>query len=80
MSNYLSERRERVAKAWNLTNEIVLCHGGDLIPVPGGADQTFRFVPDTEYRYLTDHDEPGCLVAFDAKSGWVEFRPPVLEA
>ncbi len=80
MSNYLTYRRARVAKAWNLTNEIVLCHGGDLIPVPGGADQVFRFVPDTEYRYLADHDEPGCLVAFDPKTGWVEFRPPVLEA
>ncbi len=80
MNNYLTERRARVAKAWNLTNEIVLCHGGELIPVPGGADQMFRFVPDTEYRYLADHDEPGCLVAFDPQSGWVEFRPPVLEA
>jgi len=80
MSNYLTDRRARVAKAWNLTNEIVLCYGGELIPVPGGADQMFRFVPDTEYRYLADHDEPGCLVAFDPQSGWVEFRPPVLES
>lgn len=79
MQQYIKDRRSRVAAAWNLSNEIVLIASGELIPVPGGADQCLPFLPHTEYRYLADHDEPGCIVAFDPKSGWVEFRPPVEE-
>lgn len=79
MEKYLDARRQRVAAAWNLSNEIVLTASGELIPVPGGADQCLPFLPHTEYRYLADHDEPGCIVAFDPQSGWCEFRPPVEE-
>lgn len=79
MQQYMKDRRSRVAAAWNLTNEIVLTASGELIPVPGGADQCLPFLPHTEYRYLADHDEPGCIVAFDPQSGWAEFRPPVEE-
>lgn len=79
MQQYIEDRRARVAAAWNLTNEIVLIASGELIPVPGGADQCLPFLPHTEYRYIADHDEPGCIVAYDPKSGWIEFRPPVEE-
>lgn len=79
MQQYIEDRRTRVAKALNLTNEIVLIASGELIPVPGGADQCLPFLPHTEYRYIADHDEPGCIVVYDPKSGWVEFRPPVEE-
>lgn len=79
MQQYLLDRQARVANALNLTNEIVLIASGELIPVPGGADQCLPFLPHTEYRYIADHDEPGCIVAYDPKSGWVEFRPPVEE-
>lgn len=80
MSNPLLVRRDRAARAWDLTREVVLIGAGEPIGVPGGADQTYPFVAHTEYFWLTDRDSPGGVLAFDPQSGWNDFTPVVSEA
>lgn len=45
---------------------------GECVPVPGGADQVFPFVPHSEYRYLTDRAVPGGVVVFDPQDAGCE--------
>ncbi len=79
MSSHLDVRRARAAAAWNLKDEIVLVAAGDLIGIPGGADQTFPFVAHAEYHWLTELDMPGGVVAFDPQEGWLDFVPQVTD-
>lgn len=79
-SAHLHRRRSDAATAWNLDDEVVLVAAGDLISIPGGADQVFPFHPHSEYRWLADRERPGSVLAFDAKTGeWVDFVPRVTE-
>lgn len=73
----LEKRRERVAQAWNLTNEVVLVQAGDEIPVPGGQDQRYAFRPHTDYLYLTEDKTPNGVLAFDPHEGWTHFLPAI---
>jgi Xaa-Pro aminopeptidase len=79
MASYLDHRRERVARAWGLTDGIVLVGAGQPISIPGGADQTYPFLSHSEYVYLADRECVGGLVAFDPKEGWTDFVPDVTE-
>jgi Xaa-Pro aminopeptidase len=76
---FLEERRDAVAKAWDLTNEVVLVGAGYYLSIPGGADQTYPFHAHNEYFYLADRDRPGAVAAFDPREGWVDFIPEVTE-
>lgn len=80
MSDYLSVRRDRAAKAWSLNDEIVLIGAGELISIPGGADRTYPFLSHAEYFYLADRETVGGVLAFDPKDGWVDFVPAVTTA
>ncbi len=80
MTDYLKRRRERIAAAWKLEREVVLFGAGELISVPGGADQVYPFMSHAEYFYLADRETPGGVLAFDPQSGWTDFVPPVTEA
>jgi Xaa-Pro aminopeptidase len=72
------ERRRRAAAAdWNLGREIVLIGAGEPVPVPGRADLTYPFRSHSEYRYLTDRERPGGVLAFDPDEGWLDFVVPV---
>lgn len=71
----LARRRERVAAAWGLTDEIALIGAGDPVPIPGGADQTYPFLAHAEYFYLAEHESPGSVLAFDPREGWIDFVP-----
>jgi len=72
-------RQARAAEAWNLSNEVVVVGAGDPVGRPGYHDQCYDYVPHTEYRWLTDCRREGGIVAYDPKSGWVHFEPPVTE-
>ena len=76
----LQLRRDRIASTWDLTDELVLIGAGEPVSLPGGADQTYPFVAHSEYFYLTDHDQPGGVLAFDPLTGWTDFVPAVTEA
>ena len=80
MTSYLTKRRERAAKAWNLSDEIVLIGAGEPLGIPGGADQTYPFLSHSDYFYLCDRETIGGVLAFDPKEGWTDFVPDVTEA
>lgn len=76
----LSARREAIAKALDLKDEIVLVGAGEAVGIPGGQDQTYPFLSHAEYFYLTDAECEGGVVAFDPKSGWSDFVPVVTQS
>jgi Xaa-Pro aminopeptidase len=83
VDNHFSERRNRVATALGLKNELLLIGAGQPIALPENTDQTYPFRAHTEYFYLTGNDSPGGVVAFDPKdgaAGWVSFVPEVTDA
>lgn len=76
----LETRRGRVAAAWALHDEVVLIPAGEPVPILGGADQTYPFLSHAEYFWLTDHEAPGAVIAYDPKAGWTDFVPETTEA
>jgi Xaa-Pro aminopeptidase len=83
VDNHLFERRNRVAAALGLKNELLLIGAGQPIPLPENTDRTYPFRAHTEYFYLTENDSPGGVLAFDPKDGpggWVSFVPEVTDA
>jgi len=76
----LKSRRERAAAAWALRDELVLIGAGSVLPVPGGADQTYPFLAHAEYLWLAGHEIADAVLAFDPRDGWTDFVPPVTQA
>ena len=75
----IQARRDRAAKAWDAKDALVLIGAGERILIPGTGDQTYPFRSHPEYFYLTDHECPGAVLAFDAAEGWTDFVPDVTE-
>jgi hypothetical protein len=72
------ERRRRAIEAeWNELGAVVLIGAGDPIPIPGRADRVYPFLAHSEYFYLTDHQRPGAVLAYDPQEGWSEFVPAI---
>ena len=72
------ERRRRAIEAeWNELGAVVLIGAGDPIPIPGRADRVYPFLAHSEYFYLTDHQRPGAVLAYDPQEGWSEFVPVI---
>ncbi len=81
----LAARRARIAKALELTDELLLVGAGEPVPLPENTDQTYPFRAHSEYHYLSGGiDAPGGVIAFDPKrgpvKGWSSFVPDVTEA
>jgi len=75
--DFLTARRARIAKAWSLTDEVVLIPAGDPIGIPG-TDEHYPFRAHPEHRYLADMNEPGRVLAYDAREDrWTLFAPRV---
>ncbi len=71
----LAERRARVAKRWELTDEVVVVRAGEPAGW-SGTDQHFAFLPHPDVAYLTAVGSPGTTLAFDAAAGeWALFGP-----
>jgi Xaa-Pro aminopeptidase len=82
-TSHLRERRDRIAAALGLKNELLLIGAGQPIALPENTDQTYPFRSHTEYFYLTGNDSAGGVLAFDPKDGpdaWVSFVPEVTDA
>ena len=72
------ERRRRTIEAeWNELGAVVLIGAGHPIPIPGRADRVYPFLAHSEYFYLTDHQRPGAVLAYDPQEGWSEFVPAI---
>jgi Xaa-Pro aminopeptidase len=83
VDNAFIERRNRVATALGLKNELLLIGAGQPIPLPENTDQAYPFRSHSEYFYLTGNNSPGGVLAFDPKddaAGWVSFVPEVTDA
>ena len=76
----LLRRRAAVAAEWDGVDALVLIGAGEPVGRPGRDDVTYRFEAHSEYYYLTDHDRPGGVLAFDPDEGWVEFVAPITAA
>jgi Xaa-Pro aminopeptidase len=68
----LSARRERIERAWGLTDEAVLIPSGLPIPVDG-TDATHAFHPHAEHVWLAGLFTPGQVLVFEPKDGWTLF-------
>ena len=82
-NSYLVERRNRVAAALGLRDELMLIGAGQPVPLPENTDRTYPFRSHTEYFYLTGSNCAGGVLAFDPKEGpggWVSFVPEVTES
>lgn len=80
MNPTLQQRRDRVASAWALRDEVVLIGAGEPVSIPGGADQTYPFLAHAEYVWIAGREVAGAVTAYDPQSGWVDFVPVVTEA
>lgn len=81
MSDFLTARRDRVTSSLSLGNALLLVAAGDPVPLPENSDQTYPFRSHAEYYYLTGHECPGGILAYDPVDGlWLSFVPPVTEA
>ncbi|HVZ63141.1 MAG TPA: aminopeptidase P N-terminal domain-containing protein [Lacunisphaera sp.] len=76
-----SARRDRIARALGLTNEILVVGAGVALPKPEISDAMLPYIAHQEYYYLTGiADAPGAVIAYDPKTGWTSFVPEVTEA
>jgi len=73
-------RRDRIAPALGLTDEILVVGAGHPLPKPEISDAMLPFIAHQEYYYLTGiADAPGGIIAFDPRTGWTSFVPEVTE-
>jgi len=74
-------RRERIAAALHLQDEVLLVGAGHPLPKAEISDQHLPFVAHQEYYYLTGHtDAPGAILAYDPHhSEWISFVGEVTE-
>ena len=80
MHDYLLARRQRVAPALELREELLLVYAGQPIPLPEDSDQTYPFSAHADYYYLTGLDCPGGVLAYDPQEdAWVSFVPEITE-
>ena len=71
----LEARRERVARRWELTDEVVLLRAGAPASWQG-TDQFFAFLPHPDVAYLSAVGSPGTTLAYDAAAHtWELFGP-----
>lgn len=73
-SAHLSDRRNRIARAWDLTGGAAVVPAGTYVPVEG-TDQYHEFHAHPEFTYLSGARVPGALLGFDPQDGWVLFAP-----
>ncbi|MBI2569500.1 MAG: aminopeptidase P family protein [Candidatus Schekmanbacteria bacterium] len=73
------QRQERAARSFGQDCPLIVIGAGDAIGMPGGADQTYPFVPHPEYYWLTGQRRSGGAMAYDPASGWSHFVRPVTD-
>ena len=69
LTNSLRERRETIAQAWDLSQEVVVIPAGLPLPIDG-TDQSHDFHAHNEHYYLAGTGVPGSVVTFDPDEGW----------
>ena len=68
----LRQRRDEVARAWDLDGGVVLIAAGSPLPIEG-SDQFHDFHAHAEHYYLSGLSHPGGVLAFEPDGGWTLF-------
>ncbi len=68
----LHQRRDDVARAWDLDRGVVLIAAGSPLPIDG-SDQFHDFHAHPEHYYLSGLSHPGGVLAFEPSGGWTLF-------
>lgn len=71
-AGHLRNRRERIARAWDLRDALVIVPAGVPVPI-AGTDLFYDFHAHNEYQYLAGIAEPGGVITFDPAEGWTLF-------
>ena len=81
MSFDFAARRQRIAAALGLADEVLLLGAGLPVPKAEVSDQHLPFFAHQEYLYLAGHaDAPGAVLAHDPRTQeWISFVPVVTE-
>ncbi len=74
---FIDERRRRAAAAFGDADAVVLIASGEPIAKPGGLDQTYPFLPQPNYYWLTGSRRSGNVLAWEPASGWTHFVRPI---
>lgn len=73
----IASRRKRAAATLSEIDALVLIAAGNPIGIPGGQDQTYEFIPQPEYYWLSGSRRWGGVLAFERDQGWTHFVRPV---
>ncbi len=79
----IQKRRDRLKPVLDshLTDDtLVLFASGDAITKPGGLDQTYPFLPQPEYYWISGLRRPWGVVAYSKTEGFTDFVEPVSPA
>lgn len=76
-SRQIEKRRERASVAFGSDSPLILIAAGKPITKPGGADQTYPFLPHPNYYWLTGIRRWGGVLVYDPSEGWTDFVRPV---
>jgi Xaa-Pro aminopeptidase len=74
---FVHERRRRAAQAFGDVDAVVLIASGEPIGKPGGLDQTYPFLPQPNYYWLTGSRRWGNVLAWEPAGGWTHFVRPI---
>lgn len=66
-------RREKAAAALGAEGPLLLVCAGDPIAKPGGLDQTYPFLAQPEYYWLSGSRRSGGVMAYEPGRGWTHF-------
>jgi Xaa-Pro aminopeptidase len=74
---FIDQRRRRAAEAFGDADAVVLIASGEPIGKPGGLDQTYPFLPQPNYYWLTGSRRWGNVLAWEPAGGWTHFVRPI---
>lgn len=78
--NDIQERRNRVSEAWkNILgpDEAVIIQSGLPVGKPGGLDQTYPFLPNPSYYWLTGRRREAETLVYSKDTGWTSFQKEI---
>lgn len=66
-------RQKKATEALGSDGPLLLIPSGEPLSKPGGLDQTYPFLPQPEYYWLSGSRRSGCVMAYEPGKGWTHF-------
>lgn len=76
----IRQRQTHVSQKWDKilsSSDAVLICCGEPLQKPGGLDQTYDFLPDPSYYWLSGSRRPGGVIFYSKDLGWRHFQVPI---